>query len=77
MNESTRFTPEPVLTDEPWYWTGLQETRLCGCVFHELAATDDHCEPVWMGKSMCDKHMERANARVKELQEQGKLPKNV
>jgi hypothetical protein len=29
---------------EPWYWTGATDTKPCGCVFDELAATDGHCE---------------------------------
>lgn len=61
---------------EPWYWTGNERTDQCGCTYSELAATDGHCEPIWMGKGggVCGAHRERMVQRVRQLQAEGKLP---
>lgn len=73
MSESPHFTT-PFDVNEPWYWTGETMTKECGCTFDELGATDGR-DPVWMGKVMCDRHLERAAKRARELQEEGILPK--
>lgn len=55
------------MTTEPYYWTGATETRPCGCVFRELARTDGSKPSSWLGKSMCDKHLQWAQNKVREL----------